>query len=127
MSDPIPVHETYRGVGIHAGQPPERVAVVKQAIDEVLALADARTLFDYAGNIAKPPEARLLAAAKAEACFEIAAEERRVRPDIDLDVLRARIAGLGAAKWQDPRFYCSLFDAIPPGGGGVARRETPLK
>ena len=47
MHAAIPICETYRSVGIHAFQGPRRIAVVKRAIDEVLAMNDIQKLVGY--------------------------------------------------------------------------------
>ena len=126
--DTIPIIEIYRGVGVHDCQPPERIELVKAAIDDVYGISDLKRLCDYAGDITRPPEARLLAAAKCEATFQIAADESRKRPVVNLDLVRASVAGLSGEKWRSPREYCSLLD-VPhaPGERGPERRETPLR
>src|SRR5690349_17629393 len=61
--DAIPIVETYRGVGIHANQPRERIEkVLRPAIDYVHELGDLDDLAAYARDAANPPEARLFAA-----------------------------------------------------------------
>ena len=75
---------------------------------------------DFAADSMQPPEARLFAAGKAEVHYQLAAEERRERPVIDLDRLRATVAGADSLEWRDPYRYCSLLDH-----GGI-ERETPL-
>jgi hypothetical protein len=116
--DRIPIVETYRGVGIHNEQSRRRIdSVVKPALDRVFAEDDPDRLLEIVKNVQQPPEARLLAAAKIEAAFELAADERRVRPNVDLTLLRAHVAGLKNLGWRDPRRFCSLLD----GPGGVAR------
>ncbi|MGA7675791.1 MAG: hypothetical protein WCA78_12205 [Rhizomicrobium sp.] len=126
--DTILTVETYRGVRIHDQQSPERIDhVVKPAIDHVLALDDLDQLFDYAGDIHKPPEARLLAAAKCEVSFQIATDERRERPDIDLSRLRARVVGLNSRRCRDRWHFCSIYDTPPaPGTPRPDSRERPL-
>lgn len=128
-ADRIPIAEFYRGVGVHDSQPRRRIdLVVKPAIDKVHEMNDVEALFAYAGDILNPPEARLLAAAKAEASWQIAADERRVRPDINLDKLHARVAGLNSRRWRNPWAYCSLLDVSPvrPGGPEAVKREERL-
>ena len=61
----------------------------------------------------------MLAGARAEALWELAGEERRQRPSLEL--LRAATAGLGCRRWRDPDRYASLLD-----GPGGAEREAPL-
>ena len=124
--DIIPIVELYRGVGIHDRQPAERVeSVVKPAIDRVLAMADEHDLFAIAQDAAEPPEARLLAAAKITAAFEIAAEERRNRPEVGLAKVRAAVAGLNSQRWRDPWRYGSKLDA--PKMQRMVEREQPLR
>jgi hypothetical protein len=119
--DAIPVVEIYRGVGIEDAQPLERIQrVVKPAIDRVHAMGDPDLLAAYADDVRNPPEGRLLAEARAEALWEIAGEERRLRP-ISLERLRASTAGLGCRRWRDPDHYSSILDE--PGG---VPREEPL-
>jgi hypothetical protein len=124
--DPIPVVEIYRGVGLHEEQPPERIEHVKAEIDAVHALDDVHALATYAEDVSKPPEARLLAAAKIEAAFALAAEARWTRPAISLERVQASVAGLNSRAWRDPFYYGSLGDVCPPGENRRVRREPPL-
>jgi hypothetical protein len=120
LDDAIEIVELYRGVGLESDQPRERIEhVVKPQIDIVHDIDDPEQLLAYANNARNPPEARLLAAAKCQAAFEISTEERRLRPPIDMDRLRASTAGLGSRRWRDPWRFCSLLDAA----GGVPREE----
>ena len=114
--DAIPVVETYRGVGIEDQQPPERIELVKREIDRVHRMSGIVELADYAGDAVHPPEARMLAGARAEALWELAGEERRQR-----ELLRAATAGLGCQRWRDHDRYASLLD----GPGGI-ERDVPL-
>jgi hypothetical protein len=123
--DAIPIVEVYRGVGIEDQQPPERIKFVKCEIDRVHRMSDTDELADYAGDARHPPEARMLAGARAEALWEIAGEERRHRP-ISLELLRAATAGLGSKTWRDPDSHCSLLDQPGPGAAGAVAREQPL-
>jgi hypothetical protein len=118
--DAIPIVEVYRGVGIEDQQPPERIKFVKSEIDRVHRMSGTDELADYAGDPRHPPEARMLAGARAEALWELAGEERRHRP-ISLELLRAATAGLGCRRWRDPDCFASLLDE--PGG---VERERPL-
>jgi len=121
--DRIPAVAWHRGCAIEDQQPSERIELVKRAIDYVhgLSLDDADVLVTYAGAARNPPEARLYAAARLEALWQLASEERRLRPGISLDLIRASVAGLGTRRWRDPDCYASLLD----GPGGV-EREVPL-
>jgi hypothetical protein len=116
----IPTVATHRGVGIHDHQTPARISVVRAAIDRVAAMSDILELTDFAADPQQPPEARLFAASKVEVEYELAAEERRNRPTIDLDRVRASVAGLDSLTWRDPDRYGSLLEH-----GGV-EREEPL-
>lgn len=115
--DRIPIVETYRGVGIHDQQPRERIdGVVKPAIDRVLGIGDVKRLAEYAADTGNPPEARLLASARIEAMWELAAESRELRPDIDLVVVKASVAGLQSVRYRHPEYYGSLLDRRDPPG-----------
>lgn len=112
--DQIPTIGEYRGVPIHDFQSAERVeTVVRPAIDHVLTLSDIGALFDYAANNHNPPEARLFAAAKARACHDIASSSRTLRPDVDLKLLDAHVAGLDSLDWTSPDLYGSDCDPRP--------------
>lgn len=112
---------SHRGIGIHDCQGPARVKVVKAAIDRVAKISDLMELVDFAADCRQPPEARLFAANKVEVEFEVAAEERRNRPTIDMDRLRATVAGLDSVGWRDPDHYGTLLDPRD-----AVKRETPL-
>jgi hypothetical protein len=120
--DAIPIVEEYRGVGIHDQQSPARIEMVRKAIDAVYQITDTGRLFEYAVSLSNPPEARLLAEARCKAIFQLAVEERRERPDVDLELLSAHTAGLEAESWRSPTHYCTLGD--PP--EQAVERETPL-
>ena len=75
---------------------------MKAAIDRVARMSDILELADFAADPRQPPEARMFAANKVEAEYELAAEERRNRPMIDLDRVRATVAGLDSLEWRDP-------------------------
>jgi len=119
----IPTIATHQGVGIHDHQTPARIKVVKAAIDRVARMSDILELADFAADPRHPPEARLFAASKVAAEYELAAEERRNRPIIDLDRVRATVAGLDSLVWRDPDRYCSLLDSHPE---HAAPRAAPL-
>jgi hypothetical protein len=126
--DAIPIVETYRGIGIHEEQPPERIAsVVKPEIDTVHAMSDLSALAKYAADITRSPEARLIAAAKVAAAWQMAAEERRNRPDVDLERVRASVAGLRSRRARSATQYCSIYcTPVGPGRPGPAKRERRL-
>ena len=126
---PIPAAEMYRGIPIHDCQPQERIdGVVKPEIDKILATTDLSALFVVTQDVTYSPEARLLAASLLEARHQIAAADRRVRPEIDLEVVHAATAGLNSRKWRSPWAYGSLLDVpAAPGEPGAVRREVPLE
>jgi hypothetical protein len=119
----MPVATTYKGVGIHAGQPAKRVALVKREIDKVARISDLRRLFELAGDVVWSPEARLFAGARCIAGLQLATERRQARPDIDREDVEACTAGLASIRWADPDRYCSLLDA---GHERAVPREEPL-
>ena len=123
----FPIVGEYRGVGLHAFQPAERIEdIVKPAIDTVHAMSDLRELAAYAGGMQHPPEARRLAAAKCEAGYSIAVDERRQRPALDMQRVRASVAGL-TRKWMSRTHYRSDLDVrLPQGGEDAAKRDVPL-
>jgi hypothetical protein len=120
--DRIPTIAAHRGIGIHDHQTPARIRVVKAAIDRVACMSDILELADFAADPQQPPEARLFAANKVEVEYQLAAEERRNRPIIDLDRVRATVAGLDSVVWRSPWYFASLLDAA----AGVPREE-PLR
>jgi hypothetical protein len=119
----MPISTTYKGVGIHAGQPARRIALVKREIDKVSKIGDLRRLFEIAGDVAWSPEARLLAGAKCVAGLALATERREAKPDIGQENVAARTAGLSTVTWADPDRYCSLLDMHYE---RAALRERPL-
>jgi hypothetical protein len=123
LTDELPIATTYKGVGIHAGQPAKRVALVKREIDKVSKISDLARLFEIAGDCAWSPEARLFAGARCVAGLQLATERRQARPDIDLERVEARTAGLVSLTWADPFRYCSLLDAHHE---RAVQREQPL-
>ena len=116
----IPTIASHRGIGIHDHQSPARIKVVKRAIDRVALMSDILELADFAADRRQPPEARLFAASKIEVEYEVATEERRNRPIIDLDRVRATVAGLDSLEWRSPVLYGTDLEV-----GGV-EREEPL-
>jgi hypothetical protein len=106
-NDRVPICETYRGVGLHIFQSPERLAKVRRSIDDVNAIDDIQALYDYAANYPNPPEARLLASWRCEALWEDAVRKRLPHPNLDVLKLRAFVAGLSSFKWISPTHYGS--------------------
>ncbi len=122
----MPIATTYQGVGIHAGQPARRVALVKREIGRVGDIVDLMRLAEIVEDTAWSPEARQYAGAKCLAGLRRATERREARPDIDLEVIEACTAGLASLTWADPERYCSLLDvdyarAAPRESGPLAR------
>jgi hypothetical protein len=60
----------------------------------------------------------MFAANKVEVEYEVAAEERRNRPIVDLDLVRATVAGLDSLEWRSPVVYGTDLE-----DGGVPREE----
>src|SRR5262245_40949452 len=100
----------HRGIAIHDHQSPARIKVVKAAIDRVARMSDILKLVDFAADAQQPPEARMFAAKKLEVEYEVAAEERRNRPIVDLDRLRATVAGLDSVVWRSPWWYGTVLE-----------------
>jgi len=119
----MPIATTHKGVGIHAGQPAKRVALVKRELDRVGDMADLERLSEIAGDCAWSPEARLYAGAKCVAGLRRSTNRREAKPEIDADRVIACTAGLASVKWRDPFRYCSLLD---PHHEHAAPREQPL-
>ncbi|MER2250010.1 hypothetical protein ABS772_08800 [Methylorubrum podarium] len=118
----MPTIGTHRGVPLHAYQSAARIQVVKSAIDAVYEIGDAVALAAYAADPAHPPEARLFAAARCEATWQLAAESRAVRPIVNLALVRASVAGLGTRQWMSPSHYGSDLDPT----GRLVKREQPI-
>jgi len=121
MDDAIPVIGSHRGVPLEDAQSDARLSLVKAEIDHVLNITEAVALADWADDAWHSPESRQLAVAMAESMWTVASETRANRPPIDLERLRASVAGLGSKTWRDPWRYASLLDAH----GGI-EREEPL-
>jgi hypothetical protein len=120
--DRTPVVGTYRGVELHDAQSPQRLAVVKRAIRRVLRLASPSKLVSYLQDASNPPACRLLAARKVEELVATGRAQRAPRV-IDIEGVRAAVAGLDSRKWRDPIKYTSLLDADYQ---HAVRREKPL-
>jgi len=121
--DSIPTIGEYKGVPLHDCQSEARLAVVRAQIDAVLAVDDTKLLLEIAGDAAMAPEARLLAAAKLRAVHAIAADDRRVRPNVDLALVEATVATVGSRNWRSATHYGSLLD--PP--DQAVPRDVPLE
>jgi hypothetical protein len=125
----IPAQEYHRGIAVHDCQPPERVKVVKAALDRVLdELTRLEDLAAYIEDRQNPPEARLLAYAKCEAAWELAAQDRRRRPEsINMEILNATVHCLDSLNWRSPWVYGSLLEpGHAPGAKNSVKREVPL-
>jgi len=116
----IPSVGLYRGQRLHSAQSEARLQVERAEIDEGFALVDIAELFRFAQNERKAPEARLAAGALIKARWKLATDDRRARPNIDLELVDATVGALDGEYWRSPTHYGSLFDhdAVP--------RETPL-
>lgn len=120
--DRIPSTESYRGIAIHAGQPPARIALVKKAIDAVYDVSDLGELFSVLSNPRQAPEARLFAGAKLLASYQSAAGSRVSRPRIDRTAVEGHVAALRSRRWRCPTHYGSLLEIQD----GLVPRERPL-
>ena len=125
MNPKIPINGEYRGVALHAFQEELRLKIVRAAIDDVFGMADLDELAAYLRDFRNPPEARLLAAARIEARYSIAADKREARPDIDIERVRACVVGLDSLKWIDPYCFGSVLHPHPP-GLSAPTRPRPL-
>jgi hypothetical protein len=114
----IPTITSHLGVGVHDHQSARRIRIVKAAIDRVARMSDILELSRFAADVRQPPEARLFAANKVEVEYELAAEERRNRPIVDLDLVRATVAGLDSLEWRSPVVYGTDLEH-----GGIEREQ----
>jgi hypothetical protein len=115
LKTPMPIIEVYRGIGIHDFQDVSRISeVVKPAIDHVFNITQPHDLIDYAGNALNPPEARLFAADRYQAIYDVRAEQHGKRP-AELQLLAAKTAGVDCLQWASSWQYCSLLDVASPG------------
>jgi hypothetical protein len=122
--DNIPVLCRYKNVAIFADQPPKRVALVKREIDRVHKIDNLERLCEIAGDVRWSPESRLLAGAKCVSGLRLATERREQKPNIAVESVEARTAGLGSIGWRNPWHYCSLLDAHCD--ENAVPRERPL-
>jgi hypothetical protein len=112
LTGKIPIIGTHKGIGLHAFQPQSRISsTVIPEIDAVLEIEDPNSLFEWSRDIRKSPESRLLETNKILSIFRLAAENRAVRPDLDLDLCVAVTAGCDSLGWADPGCYASMLDA----------------
>ena len=119
----VPCVEVYKGVRIHDQQTVDRIALVKSEIDRVLGLNEIADLWDVAKHERWSPESRLLASAKIQALWQIAADERRARPrGLTLDGVIATVAALDSRAWRSPTHFCSDLCRAER----AAPRERPL-
>jgi hypothetical protein len=124
----IPIVAWHRDVGLHDHQDEARLAVVRREIDEVLdRIEDPVGLYEFASDVSRAPEARLLAAAKCAAIWQGLAESGKERPKgVSLELLRAATAGLNSAEWRDRYAYDTILKTIRDDGVVAVRRKTPL-
>lgn len=114
--------EVYRDIGLHDFQDERRLKIVRAEIDAVHQMTSIRKLFDYALDVGHAPEARLYAIAKLRAAYDLAVQERRTRPDIDMTVLGIVSCGLQSEGWRDREF----FGCIVERGERSVPRARPL-
>ena len=114
MSDELPIACHHKGVGIHAGQPSKRVALVKREIDKVSRITDLEELYEIAGDCSWSPESRLFAEARCIAGLQMATERRQARPDIDKEDVEAAAAGLAVVNdGRTPTGIAVLLRFVP--------------
>jgi hypothetical protein len=123
LNDDMPIAVTHKGVGIHAGQPAKRVALVKREIVRVERISDLVELLEIACDVGWSPEARLFAAGKFSAGWQRSTELRQARPGIDPELVVSATAGLATVRWAHPARYCTLLDAHCE---RAAPRDEPL-
>lgn len=125
--DPIAKSGEYRGVALDVGQSAARLVFIHADIDATFEAPTAKLM----QIVAWPdwaPEARRLAGALLEAQHQLAVANREARPEINLEFVRAALAGIDSVSWQDPDFYCTLFDRRGMGTPGheAVQREKSL-
>jgi len=123
-ADRIPIVGTHRGIGLHDCQSAERLELVRAAIDRVFHMENILDLVDFAADRLQPPEARMYAASKVKALYELAAERRENRPEVNLDRVRASVAALDSAGVRSKWRYTSIYD---PYHDRAVERETPIE
>jgi hypothetical protein len=102
----------YRSVPLDPGQSEGRIKTVCAALDVVLDEIgdDHPALLAHAKSAANPPESRRLAATLISASWDIAAEDRRLRPTVTPRLAEAVVAGL-VPEWMSPTHFCSDLDS----------------
>ncbi len=123
--DSIPTCGEHRGVPLHCYQEEERLDVVRGDIDTVHAMTDWRELWRIVRERRLAPEALLYAAAKLRAIHGTAANSRVARPDFDLELLGARVAGMNSMTWIDSVFYGSCLLNVRRVGDDSLTRRSP--
>jgi hypothetical protein len=112
----VPRDGEYRGVELYAGQSAERIEnVAKPAIDHVLDVIgdDVERLDWFAVIRTNPPEARLIAKARAVTLWHMHAEERLRRPGLSIEKILAAAPGLDDIDCYDPNNHWSDLDPPP--------------
>jgi hypothetical protein len=118
--DQIPTIGCYKGVPLENEQSEARLGLVRGEIARVLDMTDAGELADWAADSWHSPESRQLAVAMCESMWTVASETRANRPAVDMERLRASVAGLGSKNWRSPWHFASLLDPH----GGVEREQA---
>lgn len=121
----IPTHGKHRGVGLHAGQNAERLAIVRRDIDAAHALTDLEQLVEFADDVGRAPEARLWARAKAIATIDDRIERRAPRAratDLSRERINASAVGLDKLRCRSTTHYATIYDNYRC----AVRREVPL-
>ena len=126
--DVVDCCEVYRNRGLHVGQSPERLALVRGEIDRICEITSAQRLFEIVADRRWSPEARALAAARCEAAAELSRQRRDGGVDIDIELLRAHAVNAVTRRWRSRDFYCSMatscgtWSLTSPGRFGVRCR-----
>jgi hypothetical protein len=111
-TDAMPTIGVYRDTDLHDFQSAERIdRVVKPEIDRVMETTNPAALLEMAGDCSLAPEARLTAATRYEAAYELAADDHgHTRAGFQLELVRARVAGLDTLMWTSLTCYGSDLD-----------------
>jgi hypothetical protein len=120
--------EIYRGGPVRNAQSQQRIdEIVKPQIDQVFETTDISALVAWCDDVTKSPESRLVAPAVLEAMHELAVAERWGRPAIDLDYVRACVAGCDSVRWRSPYEYYSVVDTWGSGERGADMRPEEYR